>query len=171
MKMPASDKRIVRLAENAAFLSVALILSFVESFLPPALLPLPGFKIGLANLAILSVFYRTESAANAALIVFCRCLLTFFLFGSVTFLLFSLCGGILVVGMLIVLKRIRGLSFLGISVLCAAAHNLGQLIAAVLLTGPAVLAYLPALFAASAFYGSINGVLLNLLPEQITSHR
>ena len=171
MKTPASDKRVARIAENAAFLSLALILSFVESFLPPALLPLPGFKIGLANLAILAVFYRTERLADAAVVSLCRCLITFLLFGNVTALLFSLCGGAMVLGMLALAGRVRGFSFIGVSALSAAAHNLGQLAAAVLLTGPAVLAYLPALCAAAAFYGTLNGILLNLLPEFLTKHK
>ncbi len=166
--MPASDRQVLRVAENAAFLSLALILSFVESLLPAAVLPLPGCKVGLANLAILAVFYRTHSIANTAVISLCRCLITFFLFGNFTSLLFSLCGGAMVLGILCLLKRVRGLSFIGISVLCAAAHNLGQLAAAVCLTGTAVLAYTPVLFAAAAFYGSINGILLNLMPEFIT---
>ncbi len=166
--MPASDRRVTRVAENAAFLSLALILSFVESLLPAAVLPLPGCKIGLANLAILAVFYRTHSIANTAVISLCRCLITFFLFGNFTSLLFSLCGGAMVIGTLFLLKRVRGLSFIGVSVLCAAAHNLGQLTAAVCLTGTAVLAYLPVLFSAAAFYGSVNGVILNLMPEFIT---
>ncbi len=169
--MPASDRRVTRIAENAAFLSLALILSFVESLLPAAVLPLPGFKIGLANLAILSVFYQTENLANAAVISLCRCLITFLLFGNVTSLLFSVCGGAMVILMLALAGRMRGLSFIGVSVLCAAAHNAGQLLAAVLLTGPAVLAYMPALFAAAAFYGTVNGVILNLMPEFITRKR
>jgi len=170
MKLP-SDKRVAQVAENAAFLSVALILSFVESFLPAAILPLPGFKIGLANLAILSVYYRTEHLANAAILSLCRCLITFVLFGNVTSLLFSLCGGAAVILMLALVGRMRGFSFIGVSVLCAAAHNAGQLLTAVFLTGTAVLAYLPALFAASAFYGTVNGVILNRMPEFITKHK
>jgi len=170
MKLP-SDKRVARVAESAAFLSVALILSFVESFLPSALLPLPGFKIGLANLAILSLYYRTEHLADAAVLSLCRCLITFLLFGNVTSLLFSLCGGAAVILMLALVGRMRGFSFIGVSVLCAAAHNAGQLLTAVFLTGTAVLAYLPALFAASAFYGTVNGVILNRMPEFITKHK
>lgn len=168
MKLPASDRRVLRAAENAAFLSLALILSFAESLLPAALLPLPGCKIGLANLAILSVFYRTHRLADTAAVSFCRCLITFLLFGNAASLFFSLCGGAMVLGTLFLLKRGRGLSFVGVSVLCAAAHNLGQLAAAVCLTGTAVFAYLPVLLAAAAFYGSINGILLNRMPEFIT---
>ncbi len=168
MKNLSSDNVVVRLAGNAAFLSLALVLSFVESFLPAAVLPLPGFKIGLANLAILAAFYRSGCLADTAVISLCRCLVTFLLFGHPTSLLFSLCGGALVIVTLGRLRRVRGFSFIGISVLCATAHNLGQLAAAVLLTGWAVLAYLPALFAASAFYGTVNGILLNRLPEFIT---
>lgn len=164
----ASDRQTVRLAENAAFLSLALVLSFVESFLPAALLLLPGFKIGLANLALLAVFYRSGRLADTAVVSLCRCLVTFLLFGNPTGLMFSLCGGALVIVMLGMVRRVRGLSFIGISVLCALAHNLGQLAAAVLLTGWAVLAYLPALLAASAFYGTVNGILLNRMPEFIT---
>ena len=166
--MPASDRWVTRVAGNAAFLSLALILSFVESLLPAAVLPLPGCKVGLANLALLAVFYRTHRLADTAVISLCRCLITFFLFGNVTSLLFSLCGGAMVLGMLFLLKRVRGLSFVGVSVLCAAAHNLGQLAAALCLTGTAILAYTPALLAAAAFYGAVNGVILNRMPEFIT---
>jgi len=51
--------------------------------------------------------------------------------------------------------------------MCAFLHNLGQLIAAFILMGDAVLSYIPPLIAASIIYGGINGIILCVLPPQI----
>lgn len=169
MKTLSSDKRVRRLAEDSALVCAALLLSFVEAVIPIAALPIPGFKLGLANIAILLTAYRC-SVGDAAVVSLARILLTFLFFGSPTSLIFSLSGGILVVAVLTLLKLTKSspkFSFIGISVLCAAAHNFGQLIAALALTGHAVLSYLPALAAASLIYGTLTGVILNALPDRL----
>lgn len=169
MKILSSDNSVHRLAEDSALLCAALLLSFVEAVIPIMVLPIPGFKLGLANIAILLTAYRC-SVGDAAVVSLARILLTFLFFGSPTSLFFSLSGGILVITVLILLKAVRltqKFSFIGISVLCAAAHNLGQLLAAITLTGNAVLAYLPALATASLIYGTLTGGILNSLPDKI----
>lgn len=169
MKILSSDKRVRRLAQDSALVCAALLLSFVEALIPVAALPIPGFKLGLANIAILLTAYRS-SVVDAAVVSLARILLTFLFFGSPTSLIFSLCGGLLVIAVLALLKLTSSssrFSFIGISVLCAAAHNLGQLLAALTLTGNAVLSYLPALAAASLIYGTLTGSILNALPDKI----
>lgn len=173
MKTLLSDERAGRLSGNAVLLASAMILSFVETLVPLAALPLPGFKAGLANIAVTAAAFR-YSVKDAAAVSFVRCILTFLIFGSPTSLMFSICGGALVILMLAVLKTTgvsSKMSFIGLSVLCALAHNAGQYTAALVLVGRAVNSYIPVLIAASAFYGSVNGIIMNLLPEFIYAVR
>lgn len=169
MKILSSDKRIRRAAVDASLVCAALLFSFVEALFPLGVLPLPGFKAGLANIAILFAAFSL-SVPDAAAVSLCRIFLTFLFFGSPTSLLFSLSGGLFVLFILLLLKLFRltaKMSFTGICVLTALAHNAGQLAAALLLTGTAVLSYTPALLAASLIYGALTGLLLSLLPDRL----
>lgn len=169
MKTLSSDKKIARIAVDASLAGVALLLSMVEALFPIAALPLPGFKLGLANIAITVAAFR-YSYVDAAAVSLVRVIITFLLFGSPTSLLFSLMGGTLVIITLLLIRKTklsRQLSFVGVSLLCALAHNAGQLIASTWLVGSAVLSYIPALSAASLIYGTINGIILCLLPNKI----
>lgn len=169
MKTLSSDKRIRRLAEDSSLVCVALLLSFVEAVIPIAALPIPGFKLGLANIAIILTACRC-SVADAAVVSLVRTLLTFLLFGSPTSFIFSIFGGFMVIAVLFLLKITKltsKFSFIGISVISATVHNIGQLIAAVILTGSAVLSYTPALAAASLIYGTLTGIILCAMPSRL----
>jgi len=163
----SSDKKVSALVTDALLLGIALALSYLEAVVPMTFLPLPGFRIGLANIAITVAAFRF-GPFHALGVSLARILLVFFLFGSPTSLLFSLCGSALVLAALFVFtRRSFGFSFLGISVACAFLHNLGQLVASVVLVGKASLSYFPFLCVASLLFGSLNGVILNLLPPKI----
>ncbi len=166
----SSDERIKRAAADSAFLGAALILSYLESVFPlTAALPLPGFKAGLSNAAICACAFRC-SAKDAAVVNLGRILVTLLLFGSWSTALFSLFGGALSCLVLWFFSRSEAavhFSFFGISVGCAFAHNMGQLAAAYLLMGEAVLYYTPSLVLASLIYGCANGLILTLLPDVI----
>ena len=169
MKSISSDKRIKRLILDSSLVCAALLLSFVEAILPTFALPLPGFKAGFANIAILFSAFSLSNA-DAAAVSFVRCIMSFLFFGSPTTLMFSLFGGTFVIVGLFILKITKAhkkLSFIGISVMSALLHNLGQLIAAYILMGNAVLAYLPALLIASLIYGTFTGIVLCALPTRL----
>lgn len=169
MRTLSSDSKIARLTADAIFVAAALILSYVEAIFSLSPLPLPGFRAGLANIAVVGACFR-YSVRDGAAVSLCRILLQFFLFANPTSFLFSLSGGMCVILLLWVLRRsffTQRCSFIGLSVLCAVAHNLGQIGAGCLLLGSAVLAYLPAIFAASLFYGTLSGILLNLLAPSL----
>lgn len=169
MKTLSSDKRVSRLAADAVLLGAALLFTFVEAILPVGLIPLPGFKLGLANLAVTAAAYRC-SIGDAATVSAARILITFLLFGNPVSLLFSLAGGLLVLLVLSVLTRptvAPRFSFWGVSLCSAAAHNLGQLAAATALFGSAVLSYAPVLAAAALLCGTLTGWIMNLLPESL----
>ena len=156
--------RTRRICLDALLIAVAMMLSYLEVLLPlNALIPLPGFRLGLANLAVLLVFCLI-SPVDAAVVSFVRILLMGLLFGSATSLYFSALGGLFSFLMLISLSKFgKRCSFLGASVLCAAAHNCGQITAAVTLFGTSViLSYLPVLLIAAVICGGIVGSLLNL---------
>ena len=73
-----------KVAYCAVFTALGLILSYVEALIPINLLiPIPGFKLGLANLAVMIAFFSL-GYGYAAAVSLCRILLTALLFGSVT---------------------------------------------------------------------------------------
>lgn len=154
-----------RLCIDAMLCVLAMMLSYLEAVLPlNFLVPLPGFRLGLANVAVVAVFCLfTPVDAFAVLSV--RILLMGLLFGSPTSLYFSAMGGLFSFAVLMLAKYLcKKCSLVGISVLCAAAHNTGQIIAAVTIFDAALITtYLPALLIASVIYGGIVGALLNLL--------
>lgn len=156
--------RTRRLTLDAALVTVALMLSYLEVLIPfDALIPLPRFKPGLANLVTVLAFVLL-TPADALAVSLIRVGLTGLLFGSWTSLFFSMSGAILTFCALLLSRVLLcGCSYLGVSVFCAAAHNTGQILAATVLFGPAVpLSYLPYLLCASAVSGSLTGILLNL---------
>ncbi len=156
--------RIRRICTDALLVACAMMLSYVEVLLPLQLLvPLPGFKLGLANTVTVLAFVLV-SRRDAAVILSLRILLMSLLFGTVTSFFFSAMGGLLsFLALLLAERLLRGCSFLGVSVLSAAAHNLGQLLAACCFFGSGILlSYLPVLLLAAALCGSLTGILLNL---------
>lgn len=163
--MALRDNLARRVCADAIFCAAAMMLSYLEVLLPLNLLvPIPGFRLGLANVAILLVFCLI-SPLDAGVVSLLRILLMGVLFGSVTSLWFSFLGGLLSYLVLFLLSKVgKRMSFFGVSVLCAAAHNTGQVIAAGAIFGWGLIySYLPALLFASAIYGGVVGVILNLL--------
>ena len=154
--MRFSTKAITTCAVLAA---LALALSYLESFFPP-LLPLPGVKLGLANIVTVYALYAL-GASNALAILVVRCLL---FAGNASALLFSLLGGLAAMLVMIALHALPRLSVYGVSVGGAAAHNCGQVAAAMLTLGSAApLAYLPFLLLVSVFTGALTGFVAALL--------
>ena len=148
----------------AVLAALALGLSTLEWLFPLSLIvPLPGVKLGLAN--IVTVFALYQLGAGAALaILLTRCLLGGLFAGNVSAMLFSLLGGVTAMLVMIALRRCRRLSVYGVSVGGAAAHNIGQMAAACITLGSTmVLGYLPFLLAVSLVTGTLTGFVTALL--------
>lgn len=148
----------------AVLTALALTLSYVESFFPLTLLiPLPGIKLGLANLVTVFALYAL-GPGQALTILMARCLLGSVFAGNLSALIFSLFGGLAAMGVMILLSRLRRLSIYGVSIGGAAAHNCGQVAAAVVTLGnSAPVAYLPLLLAVALGTGALTGLLASLL--------
>ena len=156
-----------RIAITGLFAALAVGLSYVEYLIPVTFIPLPGFKLGIANLAIMAALYffgPVEAAAVSAL----RLLLTFFLFSNVSSFLYSAAGALLSLSAMILIRRTDRFSEIGVSVSGAVFHNAGQItVASALLRGSGVWYYFPALLLAGTVTGLINGIILRLLSSPI----
>lgn len=148
----------------AMLTAMALALSYLENFFPLSLvIPLPGVKLGLANIVTVFALY-TLGPAQAMMILTARCLLGAIFAGNMNALIFSLMGGFTAMLMMIFLSRRRHLSVYGVSIGGAAAHNCGQVAAAILTLGnSAPLYYLPVLLGMSLATGSLTGLVTALL--------
>lgn len=145
------------LAQSAVLVALALALSYTERFIPlQMVIPLPGVKLGLANIATLVALYALGWQKTIPIVVV-RCFLGA-LFGGLTGILFSLTGGLLSLGVMAACKKIPVFSIYGVSILGAAAHNIGQIFAAMALMGSVyVWAYLPYLLLIAIFTGTATG--------------
>ena len=134
--------------------ALALALSVTESiFFPAALFPVPGMRLGLVNVVTLIAVYLF-GAVPALIIVVLRCVITFAFSGNLTGFLLSLSGGVLALFVMLLLRNTRKLSFFGVSMGGAAAHNIGQILAVCLLTRTfAVISYLPVLLIVAVVTG------------------
>ena len=149
-----------KIAFCAVMIALALALSYAERFIPLQLvIPMPGIKLGLANVVTLVALYRLKGRYALAILV-PRCILGALFGGGITGLLFSLTGGLLALLVMSLLARLKGLSVYGVSVGGAAAHNCGQVAAAVLTLGnTAPVYYLPTLLTVSLFTGALTGLV------------
>ena len=149
-----------KIAVCAVMIALALALSYIERFIPLQLVvPLPSVKMGLANIVTMIALYMLN-AKFAYMILIPRCILGSVFGGGITGLAFSIFGGVLALGAMAAAKRIRWLSVYGVSILGAAAHNIGQILAAIMLMRSVyICAYLPYLMIASVFTGFATGFI------------
>jgi len=147
------------------FVTLATALGFLEMLLPNPF-PLPGVKLGLANIVTLVVLYVygfKEGFAVALLRVLFASLISG-TFLSVGFML-SLSGAILstlIMGVLI--RYVPALSIMGVSMVGAVSHNVGQLItASFMIQTPYIFYYLPVLLLMGIPTGLATGYIARLL--------
>lgn len=158
------------LALDGAMLVLALALSYVEEvILPLRMLPVPGFKLGLANLVVMTVFVYI-GIADAAVISLLRVTITAVLFGTPITFWFSFAGAVCALLLLFLLYRLHfcRLSWTGVSILCAAAHNFGQAFAAMIFFGvAAIVSYLPWLVLMAVAGGAVTGAVMCILCRRL----
>lgn len=152
-----------KLTRMALLTAVALGIFVLEAQLPP-LLPVPGVKLGLANIVtVYAVFALGPWEATAILAV--RMLLGAACTGQVMGLLYAAAGGTLALAVTAVLRRALKRKQIWVAgCLGAVAHNLGQLAVAVAVTRtPALIGYLPVLVAAGLAAGLFTGLAAQAL--------
>jgi heptaprenyl diphosphate synthase len=151
------------IAFNGLLAALALVLTAVESMMPPLPLMPPGAKLGLSNIV-------TMYAAGAVGLWPALCIavvkgLFAGLTRGVTAMMMSLSGGMLstfVMWLLLRMKK-RPFGLVGLGVSGALAHNAAQLLVAALLTTPAVVYYIPWLIIFGVLAGILTGMVLNVI--------
>lgn len=154
--------KTTHLTRLALFTTLAIAIYGAESLLPP-LLPLPGMKLGLANIITLLVLSK-YNAKDTLLVLLARILLSTFAFGQALSLLYSLCGGLCCFTAMYMVNRLLKGQYLYItSIFGAICHNLGQILIALILTRtPGVLSYLPFLILCAIVTGLFTGLCAKL---------
>lgn len=167
--MRNTKKQIRKLTVLGVLTAAALILSYAESVLPPIFPAVPGIKVGLPNVVIIFVLYRM-GIPSAVSVSLARIAVSALLFGSPISFLYSLSGALLSVTVMSLLKKTRAFSYIGVSVAGGVLHNVGQILAAMLLLQALEVGYYMAVLAvtgtlAGFFVGLCAAYLIHRLPE------
>lgn len=148
------------------FLALALVAGYVERLIPINL-GVPGVKLGLANVVTMVLLY-TIGVKAAILISILRILLTGMLFGSGFSMVYSAAGAALSIVAMILLKKSKFFSSVGVSVAGGVFHNVGQILVAVfVLETKALVYYLPVLIISGLGAGIIIGILSGVLTKRL----
>lgn len=145
-------------AQYGLLVAIALILSYIEAQIP-AFFAVPGMKLGLTNIVVLIALYQM-GVRSALLINILRVLLVSLLFGNGMSLAYSLAGGLLSWAVMVGLKKTGRFHMVTISIAGGVAHNIGQILVAMLILGTTALAwYLLVLWFTGLASGAVIGVI------------
>ena len=136
-----------------------MILSYVEFLLPPIISAVPGIKLGLTNVIILYVFFKSGEL-DAALVSAVRLFLSALLFGSFLTFLYSFAGALFSFLVMLALKKSKLFSTVGVSIGGGVFHNLGQIIMAIIVLGTREIGYYMIIL---TFTGTLSGFLIGIL--------
>ena len=155
-----NTKKLTRLALLTA---LALIIFIVELQFPD-IIPVPGVKLGLANIITVYAVYK-YSAKEVAMIVVSRVVLGSFFSGNISAMMYSMSGALMCLAGMLLIKRIVPINFIWLSsILGALLHNTGQMITALLVTKTIAVASLyPFLIVSGCIAGAFTGLCAQFL--------
>lgn len=148
-------------------IALAMGMSFVESLIPVPM-PVPGIKLGLANLVTVAGLYLVGIPGTIC-VTLVRIVLVGFSFGNPYSMIYGLSGSFLSLLIMSLAKKFDWLSSVGISILGGVAHNIGQItFAALVVRTPGLYYYLPMLLPAGCAAGAVIGILGGIVTERIS---
>ena len=155
-----------KLTRMALLTAIALTIFMVEAQIP-ALVPIPGVKLGLSNIVTVFAVY-TMGSKEGAMILAARIFLGAVFAGNFSTIFYSAAGGACAIFVTIGLKRLLTQGQLWVAgALGAVAHSIGQMAVAVAITGtPGLLMYLPVLVICSIVTGLFTGFCAQLLVKR-----
>ena len=147
----------------ALLTAIALTIFMVEAQIP-ALVPIPGIKLGLANIVTVFTVFAL-GPKEGCLVLAARIFLGAVFAGNFSTIFYSAAGGALAIAVTIGLRKILTKKQLWVAgALGAVAHSIGQMAMAVLLTGtPGLIVYLPVMIAVSIVTGTFTGLCAQFL--------
>ena len=155
-----------KVASSGLLLALAVLFGYVEAIIPVPM-PVPGMKLGLANIVIVTILYLA-GWKEAIVISALRVLIIGFLFGNLFSISYALAGTALsILGMALV-RKTRRFSVVSVSALGGVLHNCGQILVATLVViGFPWKWYLPVLMLAGLGAGIVTGFLNRLIIPRV----
>ena len=159
MNRRGSHQRVRWLTRMALLTAAAVVLGYIERLIP---MPgsIPGVKLGLANTVLLYAIYLLD-ARSAFVLMILKVGLSGLLYAGVSAMMFSLGGGLCSLVMMLLIKKLggSGVSIIGVSVVGAVFHNVGQTaVAALMVNTAALMGYVPFLLVAAVVTGILTGI-------------
>ncbi|GHV38691.1 hypothetical protein FACS189490_01020 [Clostridia bacterium] len=147
-------------AKSVAYLGIltalAIVAGYLERFIP-APVAVPGIKLGLANVVVLTALYAL-GAKEALSVSVIRVMVNGLMFSGVFGVIYSLSGAILSFLAMLIGKKLNVFGVVGVSVLGGVFHNAGQIIAAaIIVENLKLLYYMPVLIVSGVIMGVITG--------------
>nr|WP_316621572.1 Gx transporter family protein [uncultured Ruminococcus sp.] len=161
------SEKVRKLTELAVLTAVSLIIFVIELQIPNPF-PIPGIKLGLANIITVYAVYHYKAHEVAAMVAV-RLLLGAVFSGNFMALIYSASGAFLcLVGMLLLRRFIDERHLWIASVLGAVLHNTGQMAAALIVTRTAqLLLYYPFLIVSGCLAGAFTGLCAQIVTARL----
>lgn len=164
------NKSLKRWIVVAMMMAIAIVLSYLESFIPVFI---PGVKLGLANAIVLIMLYEFKYY-EAFIVDLLRILLVSLIRG--TFLepsfMMSISGGMLSFLVMFIFTRFKFFSPIGVSVLSSIFHSIGQILMAIVILGTdKVIYYLPFIGLLSLLTGILSGLVVRTYLKRSITNR
>ena len=158
-----------KISITALFSAFAVILSYLESFIPQP--GIPGVKLGLANLAVVIALY-VVGGHFALIINIVRIIIVGAFFGSLFSILFSIAGALLSFLVMFILKSTNKVSIVTVGICGGTAHNLAQIIiAAFVVDTYSIFYYFPMLLITGIITGCFVGITANLFLKRFVQFK
>ncbi len=149
-------------------LALALIVSLVESYIPPIVPMLPYAKIGLGNVVLLACFLLVGVFEGYAVLLL-KCLLSAVFAGNFSMLIWSLPSALVAYTAMVLLSKTKIFSTTGLSIAGGMLHNFTQILVATIVVGTSVFFYLPYMLLAGGIAGLVTGIVCHFAVEGLKS--
>lgn len=162
--------KLKQMTTNALLTAIALTIFMVEAQIP-TLVPIPGVKLGLANIiTVFAMFAYTPK--DALLILVVRVFLGSIFSGQISTMLYSMTGGMFCFAAMLLLRRFLTDRQLWVaSVIGAIFHNVGQILVAIIVSGtPGLIVYLPVLMVSGVIAGLFTGLCTQFLYHKLKKY-
>ena len=162
---------VKKITQISLLTAIALIIFIVELRIPN-IIPIPGAKLGLANIVTVYAMYH-YSPKEILMILFVRILLGSIFGGNISAIMYSFSGAFLCFFGMLILKNIIDEKHIWLcSVIGAILHNTGQITAAILIMKTtAVISYFPFLIVSGCIAGAFTGFCAQILISRIDFSR
>ena len=163
-------KKTEKTAQLGLLTALALIAGYIELLIPMPV-GIPGVKPGLANLVVVWALYAL-GPYEALAVNGMRILLSGFLFGNLSMILYSLAGAAMSFVCMYLAKKSGAFTILGVSIVGGVTHNVGQLLVAMaVLETKSLIYYGPVLPAAGLVTGAVIGILAGEVEKRVHLRR